>query len=69
MQIKLLLKEIRKQKDLTLQELSDLTKISTTHLNDIENNLKEPSLSIAIKLSIALNVKIEELYEITDEHL
>lgn len=64
-----MLKEIRKQKDLTLQELSDLTKISTTHLNDIENNLKEPSLSIAIKLSIALNVKIEELYEITDEHL
>ena len=42
--LKFLIKEIRKEQNITLKQLSYRTGISTTHLNDIENNLKMPSL-------------------------
>jgi DNA-binding XRE family transcriptional regulator len=45
-------------------ELSRMTGISKSHLNYIEKNEKEPSLSIAIIIAQALNIKIEELYRI-----
>lgn len=64
MHIEILLKEKRKQKNLTLVQLAERTGISKTHINDIENNLKEPSLSIMIRIAKALDVKIEELYKV-----
>ncbi len=64
MHIEILLKEKRKQKNLTLMQLAERTGISKTHINDIENNLKEPSLSIMIRIAKALDVKIEELYKV-----
>ena len=45
-------------------ELSKMTGISKSHLNYIEKNEKEPSLSIAIIIAQTLNIKIEELYRI-----
>ena len=64
MHIEILLKEKRKQKNLTLVQLAERTGISKTHIKDIENNLKEPSLSIMIRIAKALDVKIEELYKV-----
>ena len=62
--IELLIKEIRKEKGITLEQLSKMTGVSTSHINDIENNKKEPSLSIAIMLAKALKVNITEIYRV-----
>lgn len=64
MHIEILLKEKRKQKNLTLVQLAEKTGISKTHINDIENNLKEPSLSIMVRIAKALDVKMEDLYKV-----
>lgn len=64
MRIEILLKKVRKQKHITLVQLSDKTGISTTHINDIENNLKEPSFSMMIRLAKGLDVELSKLYKV-----
>lgn len=64
MQIEILIKEIRKNKRISLKTLSEKTGISTTHINDIENNIKSPSLYTMIRLSNSLNVKITDTYKL-----
>ena len=64
MRVEILLKEKRKEKKLTLAQLSERTGISTTHLNDIENNIKEPSISMMVRIGKALDLKIEDLYKV-----
>ena len=64
MQVILHIKEKRKKKKITLTKLSNLTGISTSHINDIENNYKMPSLLMAILLAKALKVDIKEIFEV-----
>ena len=64
MRVEILLKEKRKEKKLTLAQLSERTGISTTHLNDIENNIKEPSISMMVRIGKALGLKVEDLYKV-----
>ena len=64
MHIEILLKKVRNEKNITLNKLSEKSGVSTTHINDIENNLKEPSLSMMIRLAKALDVEISELYKV-----
>lgn len=65
MHVSILLKEVRRRKKLTLNKLSEKSGISTTHINDIENNIKSPSLFVMIKLAKALDVEITELYKVS----
>jgi DNA-binding XRE family transcriptional regulator len=52
-----------KEKDMTQQELSDLTGIYTTHLSKIIKGQRRCiSLPIAIKISRALNEPIEKVF-------
>lgn len=62
--LKFIIKDIRKEQNLTLKQLSYKTGISATHLNNIENNYKMPSLIYAIIIAKALKVKLNELYVI-----
>lgn len=64
MKVVLLLKEIRKEKGYSLEKLSKMTGISSSHLNYIENNEKEPSLSMAVRIARALKIKIDKLYKV-----
>lgn len=64
MKIEMLLYEVRKKKGYSLQQLSKLTGISTSHLNYIEKNEKEPTISVLVRIATALNVKVDELYKI-----
>ena len=64
MQIIIKLKEIREEKHLSLEALSRKTGISTSHLNYIEKGEKEPSLSMIIRIAVALNINENELYEV-----
>lgn len=64
MHIEILLKELRQRENITLNKLSEKSGISTTHINDIENNIKSPSLFVMIRLAKALDVEITELYKV-----
>ena len=44
--------------------MSEKSGISTTHINDIENNIKKPSLLVMVQLAKALDVDITELYKV-----
>ena len=64
MYIKILLKDVRKRRNLSLEELSKKTGISKSHLNYIEREEKEPSLSMIIRIAVALNIDEKELYKV-----
>ncbi len=64
MHVEILVKQIRMGQTMTLGKLADKSGISRTHINDIENNLKTPSLFVMIKLARALDVEITELYKV-----
>ena len=57
------IKLIRKQKGITLAELSDITGISSGYLCHLEKgSRKNPSLSIMEKIAKALNKNISEVF-------
>ncbi len=67
MRIEFKIKEMRIKKKISLTKLSELSGISRTHINDIENNQKMPSLFCIIKLANALGIKNQDsslLYKI-----
>lgn len=64
MYVEILLKEVRQKKKVTLSKLAEKSGISSTHINDIENNIKGPSLVVMIQLAKALDVNITELYKV-----
>lgn len=64
MKIILLIKQIRREENLSLKQLSIRSGVSTTHINDIEKGEKGPSLEIMIKLAKALDTSIELLYKV-----
>lgn len=64
MKVEILVKDIRQEKSISLKKLSDKSGVSTTHINDIENNIKSPSLYVMIRLAKALNVDITKLYKV-----
>lgn len=64
LRVEILLKQVRLKKGYSLEELAKLTGISSSHLNYIERNEKEPSISMLLRIAIALNVDIKELYKV-----
>lgn len=64
MHIEIKLREIRKSKNISLEKLSELTNISKSHLSNIERGEKEPTLSVLIRIALALKVDEKELYKI-----
>lgn len=65
MKIRILIKEIRLEKNMTLETLSKLSGISKGHLSKIERQEREPKISTLIQIALALKVKVEDLYQIT----
>lgn len=64
MYIEYLIKEVRKEKGLSLRELSKRANVSAGHLSDIENGIKEPGFFIMIRIARALDVELEKLYKL-----
>lgn len=58
------IKKLRLQRDMTIKQLSIRSEISTTHISDIENNKKMPSILTLELIAKGLKVKVTELYEI-----
>ncbi len=64
MRIEILLREVRKKQNLTLEQLSKMSGISKGHLSKIERQERDPKLSTIIIISKALKVDITELYRV-----
>lgn len=64
MKIEIFIRKIRNMQKITLKQLSKKSGVSTSHINDIEKNLKKPSLFTMVKIAKALNVDIKELYKV-----
>lgn len=57
------IRDIRKKKKISLNELNRLTNISRAYLYDLEHNRKlNPTLDILFKISSALNVNVKDLF-------
>ena len=57
------IRNLRKHRALTLQEVSDLTGLSKPLLSQIENNIAAPPIATLIKISTALGVKISHFFQ------
>ena len=57
------IRNLRKQRALTLQEVSELTGLSKPLLSQIENNIAAPPIATLIKISTALGVKISHFFQ------
>lgn len=67
MKIEILLKELRLERNITLEELAKISGISKSHLSRIERNEKQPTILVAVKIAKALDIELEELYKIYSE--
>lgn len=57
------IKPLRKSRNISLYELSNLTGVSRTYLRNLENNKSfNPTLFILDKIAEALNVTIKDLF-------
>ena len=54
---------LRKKQNITLTQLSKLTDIPRSTLNDIENGKTIPNLSHLEKIAIALSCRITDLFD------
>ena len=66
MQIKVTIKvwEIRNRKGLSLEQLEELSGVSKTNINDLENGSNSnPTIETICRLAAAFDVRPEELYE------
>jgi len=68
MEIKVLiglrLKELRRAKSMTQEMLSEKVGISSKYLSSIERGKENPTLDTLIKLAIALNVELSDMFSI-----
>ncbi len=64
MKVEILLKQIRLEKGMTLETLSQLSGISKGHLSKIERQEREPKISTLILIAKALKVDVNNLYRV-----
>lgn len=58
------LKVQRAINNLTQEQLAELVGVTRKTINTVENGIYIPSTYLALKLSIALNVTVEELFQL-----
>lgn len=56
------LKEIRKEKGISQQELADMVGVSRNTISSLETGQYEPTAKLALILSIALDKKFEDIF-------
>ena len=56
------LKEVRQEKKLSQQDLADMVGVSRNTISSLETGQYEPTAKLAYTLSIALDMKFEDLF-------
>ena len=64
MRIEILVRNVREEKNITIQKLSQISGLSKGHLSRIERGETEPTISTLIRIALALKVDVKELYKI-----
>ena len=64
MHIEILIREVRRQKGMTISGLSRKSGVSAAHLSDIEKDFKSPSLLVMVRIAKAIDVDITDLYRV-----
>lgn len=62
------IRELRKIKNLTQQELAQILCVTRQTINAIENNKYNPTLELAMNLAKLLNVHVDELFILEDNN-
>ena len=62
MKLKIYLKDIRKKKGMTTEQLADKSGVSKSQINYIEREVVYPTIFVMCKLAQALNVSVCELF-------
>ena len=57
------LKKIRKEQNLTQENLSNMVNIHRTYYSMIENGRRNPSLKVAVSIKKALNYQYDDIFE------
>ena len=60
------LKNLRKIKNISQNELAEVLSVSRQTINSIENGKFDPSLTLTIKLTRYFNVSIDEIFKYED---
>ena len=61
------IKELRKKKQISQEELARKCDVTRQTINAIENNKYDPTLSLAFKLSIILSTTVDCLFILEEE--
>ncbi|MEH7107834.1 MULTISPECIES: helix-turn-helix transcriptional regulator [Bacillaceae] len=61
------IRNVRKELRLSQEELANKCGVTRQTINAIENNKYDPTLTLAFKLSMNLNTKIEKLFHFEEE--
>ena len=56
------IKQYRKEKGISQEDLARMCKVTRQTINAIENNKYDPTLSLAFKLAQALQVPVDNLF-------
>lgn len=62
--MRIYLREIRKEKGLSINRLANLSGVSKGAISKIENNEMIPGLMTVVKLCLSLNIEVNELVDI-----
>lgn len=57
----------RARKRISQKELADEVKVTRQTINGVENNKQEPTLTLAMKIARFFKLKIEDIFQITEE--
>jgi putative transcriptional regulator len=61
------LKAERVKKELTQAQLAEIVQVSRQTIISIESNRYVPSVLLSLKIAMALNIKVEDLFELESE--
>lgn len=56
------IKELRKQRGMTQKQLAELVCTSQSAIANYENGKRQPNMEMALKISIALEVSLDQLW-------
>ena len=59
-------REMRKSRQWTQEELGDLLEVSRQTINSIENGRYDPSLTLALKIARLLDESVEGIFVLSD---
>ncbi|OCN01269.1 helix-turn-helix domain-containing protein [Caproicibacter fermentans] len=64
--VKILLKNVRWKKNWTITKVSVMSGVSETHINDIENGKKIPTIKVLCAIARGLQVPVTDLFVDTE---